>query len=94
MSACERLALWLRLTSLPPPEERGFEPKDEPEELTIRQRYACQRADAWKKSRPVEVDPNKVRGFMPKWAMPDPAWMYNSNPWQENAIRAWEDGER
>jgi hypothetical protein len=91
MSASERLAVWLRLTGLPPPECRGFVPRDQREpRLAVRELYRLR-----KKARRPEpagpADPDKLRGFMPPWSLPDPSWRHNNNPWQDNAIRAWED---
>jgi hypothetical protein len=85
----------LRLTSLPPPEDRGFVPRDErepDEELTIRQKHRELKYERWRNGRSCDLyDTDKLRGFMPPWSLPDPSWQYNSNPWQENAIKAWEE---
>jgi hypothetical protein len=98
MTSGERLALWLRLTSLPPPECRGFVSRDEREpepRLAVRELHRLRKRDQarWERERqkPEPPEPDKVRGFMPKGSLPDPSWRNNGNPWQENAIRAWED---
>lgn len=76
-----RRAQWLRLTSLLPPDERGFVPRtQEPED-----------------DRPPPANPEPKRQEVepyphwPKWSLPTRNWQTDLNPGWENVVRAYEE---
>lgn len=104
MSTSERVATWIRLTGLKPPDQRGFVPRRDPEpgyyehQLTIRQRLKLKRDQEFFIARararaqsPPPPPPEKVRGFMPKWSLTDASWRNNNDPGFDNVIRAYEE---
>jgi hypothetical protein len=93
MTTGDRLALWMRLTGLPPPEMRGrqSDPSDTAarfeRDMTVRARYRLRKSPKVTVTHAAGPPVYPIRSG----GRADPSWRNNSNPWQENAIRAWED---
>jgi hypothetical protein len=93
MSRYERIHLWLRLTHLLPPEERGYVPQLDGDELPPRLDPAYERQRATRRAEREKREKERIEEppFPPTWAVSDPSFEHNNDPGFDNAIRAYEE---